>query len=169
MPIIAGLDPGLHGALGLYATDEPDRIDVWDLPKVKVTKRKKEGLEIDWLGFCSLLETIKKCSPDLVVIEAVHSMPKQGVASSFAFGDTFGGQRQLMRYILDCRIALVPPQTWKRMMKVGTSTDDIYVKTCAMFPRHKDLWVTPRGRILHDRCEAAMIAKYGQLILENKV
>ena len=37
-----------------------------------------------------------------------------------------------------------------------------------LFPRLTHLWRTPRGRLLVDRAEAAMIAKYAQLMIVKK-
>lgn len=49
------------------------------------------------------------------VVEAVHSMPKQGVASSFKFGVAFGGAIALAER-LRCTWQLVTPQVWKKAL-----------------------------------------------------
>ena len=52
-------------------------------------------------------------------IESVHSMPKQGVASSFKFGRNFGF---LMGVIttLGFRIELITPQKWTKTLGLGS-------------------------------------------------
>lgn len=73
MTRIVGIDPGLTGALALL--DHAKLIDLTDMPTYN--KRANGTL---------IAETLRRWEPDYVVVEDVHSMPKQGVASSFLFG-----------------------------------------------------------------------------------
>ena len=61
------------------------------------------------------IQTIRGCNDLEVVVEAVHSMPKQGVASSFKFGVAFGGAIALAER-LRCTWQLVTPQVWKKAL-----------------------------------------------------
>ena len=54
------------------------------------------------------------------VIESVHSMPAQGVASSFKFGVAFGMAIAIIERI-NCPWMLVTPQKWKKDM--GLTSD----------------------------------------------
>lgn len=73
MAKIVGIDPGLTGALALL--DGAKLTYIEDMP---VYNKRASGRLIG--------EIISRWDPDYVVIEDVHSMPKQGVASSFLFG-----------------------------------------------------------------------------------
>ena len=73
MSRIVGIDPGLSGALALL--DGGKLIDLMDMP---VHNKRASGRLI--------AETVDRWGPDYSVIEDVHSMPSQGVASSFLFG-----------------------------------------------------------------------------------
>ena len=50
-----------------------------------------------------------------VVVETVHSMPKQGVASSFKFGVAYGGATALADR-LNSAWHMVTPQVWKKAL-----------------------------------------------------
>jgi hypothetical protein len=54
-----------------------------------------------------------------VVVETVHSMPKQGVASSFKFGVAYGGAVALAER-LNCVWHMVTPQVWKKSLKLDS-------------------------------------------------
>ena len=56
------------------------------------------------------------------VIEAVHSMPAQGVASSFKFGMAFGAAIAILERI-NCPWELVTPHKWKADMKLTSDKD----------------------------------------------
>jgi crossover junction endodeoxyribonuclease RuvC len=50
-----------------------------------------------------------------VILEKVHSMPKQGVASTFKFGVNFGIWQGILA-ALNIKFQMVTPQKWKRAM-----------------------------------------------------
>ncbi len=165
MPVIIGIDPGKNGAIAAYDSATGAIGATWAMPQITVSRGKKRRDEVDWAAYAELLWQIKlNYAPSLLVVEQVHSMPRQGIASAFTFGDTYGGQRQLAIHILGCRIELVAPHTWKSAMRIGTALDDIYRAACNRWPGWA--WKTPRGRICHDLCEAALLAAYGHRLLE---
>ena len=101
---------------------------------------------------------------DLVVIEKVHSMPKQGVASSFKFGMTYG-QLQGICVGLGLPFILVTPQQWKKTILTGYDWKGHkevaiqYVKQ-----RFPDINLKPTERSRKDSidmAEAVCIALYG--------
>ena len=53
----------------------------------------------------------------VVALESVHSMPGQGVASTFAFGRAVGAIQALLD-LLPWPVALAEPRIWKREMGV---------------------------------------------------
>ena len=55
----------------------------------------------------------------VAVIENVHSMPAQGVASSFTFGKATGAVQALAQ-IMATRVDLVTPQQWKGHFKLSS-------------------------------------------------
>ena len=88
------------------------------------------------------------------VIEAVHSMPAQGVASSFKFGMAFGAAIAIVERI-NCPWELVTPQKWKRDMCL-TSDKDLSLEMA------RELWPNaPLTRKLDNgRAEALLMAEW---------
>src|SRR5438552_7341674 len=72
------------------------------------------------------------------LLELAHSMPKQGVSSSFKFGDHFGFLRGLL-VAYKIPFALVPAHKWQRAMGCLTHGDKTISKTKAqqLFPHLK--------------------------------
>jgi len=58
-----------------------------------------------------------------VYLEAVHSMPKQGVASTFTFGKGYGIWIGIIAAV-GLRVTFVTPQSWKKMIMEGIHDKD---------------------------------------------
>lgn len=145
-----GVDVGLTGAIAVVSAD--GRLaSVWDMPTA--------GGEVMPGHLATILGDIKG---DLhATVEEVHSMPKQGVASSFGFGTSKG-------IVLGVLGALRIPYTrvsasvWKRATP-GVTADKATSLRAAIekWPHlHEDLRLKK-----HDgRAEALLIADYGRRI-----
>lgn len=98
------------------------------------------GKEIDCKAIVQMLNNIK---PEMVVIEKVHSMPKQGVVSTFKFGMNYGRIIGIVEG-LGIPYVLVTPQTWKKVL-AGTAKDKEaaiqYVKA-----KYPTIQLIPKGR-----------------------
>lgn len=77
MTYFAGIDPGQGGALAIVSDDLQEAY-AWDFPG---SIEAAAGI---------LREVYLEHRPVLLGIEKVHAMPKQGVSSTFAFGQNFG-------------------------------------------------------------------------------
>ncbi len=133
MRVIA-CDVGKKGAFALLGVDNP-----------VADKMPLIGTEIDCKAIAQMLAKVK---PDIVVIEKVHSMPKQGVASMFKFGTNYGLLRGIVEGMgIPC--VLVTPQTWKKVLN-GTKKDK---EAAIQFVRMKypTIKLIPTGcRVPHD-------------------
>lgn len=96
-PAVLGIDPGKHGAIGMVAP----MVEVWPMPDTPH-------------DLAALLRTFDPATTR-VYVEAVHSMPGQGVASTFTFGQGFGVILGVLA-ALDISHTLVTPAKWKRSM-----------------------------------------------------
>ena len=78
MTIIIAIDPGLTGALALYATSAPDRIGVYDMPVVdgEIDPHRLSAIIADW-------------KPDRAAIERVGPMPRDGVRQAWRFAGAY--------------------------------------------------------------------------------
>lgn len=84
-------------------------------------------------------------------IERVHSMPKQGVASSFKFGESYGFLKGLL-VGLAIPFDDVTPQKWQKLMRCMTRGDKNVSKAKAQ-------QLFPGLRITHATADALLIAE----------
>lgn len=119
MPVVSsltrwvGIDPGQSGGISVITggaslptclpMPESER-DIWDVVQRMTETDYSTSLKIH------------------CVIERVHAMPKQGVSSSFKFGQGYGSLRMAL---IAAGISFddVPPQTWMKAMVVKSVKD----------------------------------------------
>ena len=143
-----GVDPGLHGALALIG---PEAVRTFKTPIIKVgIKHHHEVREMARLvAECIYTNRI------FAVLESVHSMPKQGVASSFSFGRGFGMWEGILA-AYGIPYALVSPQTWKAVMLRDMAKD----KGAAKLQAHR-LWPN-LDKLTDGEAEALLLAEFGR-------
>lgn len=155
--IYVGVDPGMKGGLvsifgnDVRATPMPEtERDVWD-----------------WFDAVPPFAT--------AMIESVHSMPKQGVASSFTFGKGYGGLRMALT------AARIPfetadPRTWQKFLGIPPrkkTESKLQFKSRLrafaqrFFPR-LEIWTWGKGKQLAV-CDALLLALYCQRKSEGKL
>jgi len=158
MGLIISIDPGITGAVAVLSDLTRDLIKVVDTPTQKVKRNGKNKTVYDTNAMAALLRPYAKMSNVRGVCEAVHSMPAQGVSSSFNFGMGYGLWLGIMAG-LDISYTTVTPQAWKKHFDlIGQEKKASAEKAAKVFPG-KD-WYTPRGRALDGMADAALIAKY---------
>jgi hypothetical protein len=155
--ISIGIDPGKHGAVGIiWQNGEAEAHDLTPSHADNV------ALLREVIGSADGADEI------LVTIESVHAMPKQGVSSSFDFGQTFGVIIGAL-YALGVPFQLVSPAKWKG--KVFDSSprgkEQAEQKTAArdlarrLFPGLADSLRRVKDA---DRAEAVLMAEYGRRV-----
>lgn len=165
MGVILGIDPGLSG--GLAALDTTTGVmSAWVTPTITLPKAK--GPIFDEVTMVRLLGS---CLGGVAIIERVHAMPKQGVTSTFRFGEGYGLWRGLL-VGLGIPYLAITPQVWKRPLFDTKGLDRKAQKQAAIdfVRRHypEINLVRPRCRVAHDgMADAACLAHYGHLITRN--
>ena len=155
--IVLGIDPGASGGLALLdmsfggstarvlaVTKLPEtERDIWDwIYSSRIRKREFDNHPCDFDRFA--------------VIEHVHSMPKQGVASSFKFGRSYG-------FLRGCLIASgipfteVTPQKWQKALSCMSKGDKNVTKA-----RAQQLF--PDVKVTHAVADALLLAYYGRFV-----
>lgn len=142
MARILGVDPGNTGALCLFERGLP--IDIVDMPVV-------DGRVSPQI----LADAIKKWTCiDQAVIEAVHSMPRQGVASTFKFGFGYGCVHGVVA-ALGIPVVNVSPQKWTKDLGVG-SDKELHRRTAIeTWPGCSEIFARKKDE---GRADAALIA-----------
>ena len=124
-----GIDPGLTGAIAIIS----DEVEIFDAPTAQVG-RKTVLLVSEMVRL--LTKLANQISPMVAAIENVHSMPRQGVASSFSFGKGVGYWIGILA-ALGIPYEEVTPQRWQAAMLDGMqkSKDASRVRAMQMFPQ----------------------------------
>ena len=148
MKCIMGLDPGISGAVAFYFPDQRAGISAYDVPIV--------GKEIN---ASALFDLIHQYAPDLAVIEIVHSMPKQGVASSFNFGMSYGIAKGVVGS-LHIPTINVAPTKWKKHFGLTADKEQARALAISTWPFSEHF----RRKKDNGRAEAALLALYGARI-----
>ena len=148
MKCIMGIDPGISGAVAFYFPDQRAGISAYDVPIV--------GKEIN---ASALFDLIHQYAPDLAVIEIVHSMPKQGVASSFNFGMSYGIAKGVVGS-LHIPTINVAPTKWKKHFGLTADKEQARALAISTWPFSEHF----RRKKDNGRAEAALLALYGARI-----
>jgi crossover junction endodeoxyribonuclease RuvC len=163
--IYIGIDPGLNGAVGVIGEQAGTGCPkVFDTPTMVVSGVKDKRV----YNTAAMALLLKPFSTEnvLVVLESVHSMPKQGVASSFSFGQGLGMWQGIIA-ALGLPLEMPSPQRWKKeiMADQGKDKDASRYKAIQLFPSLA-LRLT---RVKDDgRAEALLMAEYGRRIRKVK-
>lgn len=139
---ILGIDPGLSGGLALIGyTDDVYHDGVCSTAKMPETERDLwEALQdMGTIGYA--------------YIEKVSAMPKQGVSSTFKFGQNYGMLRGML-VALGVPFEAVAPGVWQRSLGCLSHGNKNITKAKA-----QELY--PKLKITHATADALLIATYG--------
>jgi hypothetical protein len=165
--IYIGIDPGLDGGIAVIRIGANGVFtEIYDTPVYEVKSAKKTRREMNLVGIVNLFVGViglsVPASPNLVfvVLEKVHSMPEQGVSSSFNFGRGFGQWEGILA-AMEIPYMLVDPRRWKAEMMpdMGKDKDAARMIAGRLFPQA----VSKLSRKKDDgRAEALLLAEYGR-------
>jgi crossover junction endodeoxyribonuclease RuvC len=152
--IIAGIDPGITGALAL--TDGEGYLKIYPVPVV--------GGQPDYVAWAQQWQGPLKLAGH-VWIEKVAAMPKQGVSSTFTFGERYGFILGLVA-ASGSPFSHVRPQEWKKRVGLVVKADKAAsrIRASELFPAHTENWKLAKD---DGKAEAALIAHYGQMVTER--
>jgi Holliday junction resolvasome RuvABC endonuclease subunit len=143
--VVVGIDPGLSGGMvALNPQGEP----------FLVVALKEDYVVADQL------RTLLPSFHIFAFVERVHSMPKQGVSSTFKFGASWGFIRGVLT-ALKIPFEEPTPQVWQKAMSCLSRGDKNVTK--AMAQR-----LYPEIRWTHATADAALIATYGKRLLAQR-
>lgn len=146
--IILGIDPGMSGGLAILPIGDNGHISA-----------EPSAFKFDCLTEREIADLFWKCFLDsgeqlFAYLERVHSMPKQGVASSFKFGMSYGFLRGCLTTV-GIPFEDLTPQKWQKLMGCMTKGDKNISKA-----RAQQLF--PRLKITHAIADALLIGECGR-------
>jgi crossover junction endodeoxyribonuclease RuvC len=154
---IIGIDPGAHGAIALL---EDGRLrSVVAMPASTVRSKAR-------VDAARLAGVIRDLAPiDVAVCEEVASMPRQGVASMFAFGMAYGVVLGVLG-ALSVPLVLVTPATWKGALRVAATKGEARGRASQLLPEGARLWPLAKD---DGKAEAALIALWYAMKSQNQI
>ena len=142
-----GIDPGQNGAACLLVGD---RVEFYDFEDVS-----SAAAWIDDRRF----ELVKVRA----VLERVHSMPKQGVASSFKFGANFGAWQGILS-AFRIPFEMPTPRQWQKGIIVPSDGPDPKSRSLAVARRlYPQAMESLKRKKDADRADALLMAHWGML------
>tara|TARA_R110002020_G_scaffold213237_1_gene419962 strand:+ start:870 stop:1313 length:444 start_codon:yes stop_codon:yes gene_type:complete len=134
-----GVDPGQSGAIVVIDKDASCQ------GRIKLSETATD-----------IAEAMMGWSPDVQIcmFEKVHSMPGQGVSSTFKFGTSFGFCMGLLASS-KVRYEMVTPHQWQSRMKCKTGGDKRVTKAAAQR-------LFPDDKITHAFADAYLLAEYAR-------
>jgi len=147
---VIGVDPGMSGAIAYV--DHGHLLTVVDMPVV--------GNDIS----TALLTQMVRMHDDVTwaAVERVHSMPKQGVATTFKFGMAYGMVRAAVGGLL-VPMEEPTPNVWKKSFNLDADKEKARLLALKLFPDKAEL-LKNKGH--HGRAEAALIALWCERLHE---
>jgi crossover junction endodeoxyribonuclease RuvC len=138
--VFVGVDPGASGAICVMNDNGYAPIS---LCRLSNTEREVSDF----------LELFRAHADEVTaLIERVHSMPRQGVASSFKFGQSYGFLRGLLT-AHGVPFEEVTPQTWQKAMGCMSKGDKNVTK-------QKAGQLFPAVKVAHWNADALLIAEF---------
>lgn len=151
-----GIDPGVTGAIAwLHKRHDGFDIEIFDMPLQTKIIGKKARHEIDAFEMTRIIQSFGG-SP-ICIIEKVHSMPRQGVVSSFGFGASYGmavGVAAASRL----PIHLVSPNKWKRALGLTSEKSESIALAKQLYPQSTEFLTRKKD---DGRAEALLLAHWG--------
>ncbi len=159
---VIGVDPGKDGAIALAGSD--GSLHLWDMPVHLITVGTGRRKRVDFISLRNLLDPLTSFA-DLGLMEQVGGRPKQSAGAAFVFGWSAAVAWACLIYG-SVPVDTVTAVQWKRHHKVrgkaGKGSEGAIMKRAdEIFPQHRQLFRGPKGGLLVDRAEAAMIARFG--------
>ena len=148
--VIVGIDPGQKGGVAWWDSNLSDYA-CFPMPATR-------------LQLYNTLKALKNEGNIRAIVEGVHSMPKQGVASTFKFGKGYGEVLGILT-ALGAEIIEPTPQAWKKVVLAGTDkSKDAAIQVAEnLYP---DIELVPKGcRKPHDgMADAVCLMHYGRSV-----
>jgi len=152
--VLVAFDPGISGAAAFHTVETSHLLTAEDLPVV--------AGQVDAVSLANRLSEMK---PVAAFVERVGAMPKQGVTSTFKFGQANGVLIGILA-ALHVPVHFITPGTWKRHYGLDADKEKSRLKALQLFPEAAAFFAKKKD---HNKAEASLLAKFGaELLREGK-
>lgn len=150
MDVVVGIDPGSKSAAFAILTRGGRFVHADDAGDLTTPDNVRV--------FADHLDSyLSGCGEAHVVMEQVGAMPKQGVVSSFSFGQGYGALQGIVG-AFGLSVTLVRPQVWKKALGLDSSADKSLVLARQLYPDAAHLLKRAKD---HNRAEAICLSHWG--------
>lgn len=140
--LYAGIDPGASGGIAVIQGDG----SLVECVKMPPTEK-------------DIFECLANCKADFAYLEKVHSMPGQGVSSTFKFGVSYGGLRMAL-IASSIKFEEVTPRTWQKFLGVSAKGKHESKTQFKNRLKAKAQQLFPELKITLAICDALLLAEY---------
>ena len=153
--LIAGIDPGVNGAIAVLDSENPDSVALLNLKKTTINNIH------NWL------HSQLRFRGSEIWVEDIHSMYGMSAKSNFSFGRNLGSILAITELLKGIPPKTVTPKVWQKYIGVTAKGKAIkkQVAKIAQYLYPQAELHGKRGGLLDGRSDALMIAYYG---LHNK-
>jgi crossover junction endodeoxyribonuclease RuvC len=144
---LIGIDPGARGAIALFVGGR--FVEVRAMPTA--IEQRKVRVDAAALG-----TMVREMRPDAAVVERVASMPRQGVASMFAFGQAYGIVLGALG-ALGIPVTMIGAAEWKGALRVPAAKGEARARASQLIPSGAVFWPLAKD---DGKSEACLIALY---------
>lgn len=156
-----GIDPGFKGGIALF--EDGKCLECFPMPLYEMSNGKNT-VDCKFLARYILEKQVKT-----IIIEQVHTMPGQGVASSGNFMKNFGKILGMCEG-LEREVIQISPQKWKKLVLKEDYAHDMKqgaIDFCIKLFPHIDLKPTKRSKIPHDGMADAICIGVSLYVLKD--
>jgi Holliday junction resolvasome RuvABC endonuclease subunit len=139
--LVLGIDPGVNGAAALI------RVEAGTIAHCLIRPWAIDGMELPAMV----------AKADLVVVEAQHASPQQGVRSAFALGQAYGAVRGALAAAGHPAVVYVQPAVWRGSYGLGGGA----AGKQAGVAMARDVLHDPERPMTHDEADAVLLAWWG--------
>ena len=157
--LIAGIDPGVNGAIAVLDSENTDSVALLNLKKTTINNIH------NWL------HSQLRFRGSEIWVEDIHSMYGMSAKSNFSFGRNLGTILTITELLKGIPPKTVTPKVWQKYVGVTTKGKAIkkQVAKIAQYLYPQAELHGKRGGLLDGRSDALMIAYYGLHNLKEKV
>lgn len=156
MNLVAGIDPGICGAICLYDPATERIEEIFDMPTIEITRNGSKRRQIDLYALARWMDEhakdIKKA-----FIENPQGMPGMAANATYQLGHSVGVIKMAVAANL-IPMDLISPQAWKKTMALTKDKDSCRLRASQLSPKHADLWARKKD---DGRAEAFLLTQYG--------
>jgi hypothetical protein len=158
---IVGIDPGFNGGIALF--EDGKCLECMVMPLYEM-ENGKNTIDCKFISKYLLNNQVKT-----VIIEQVHTMPGQGIASSGNFMKNFGKILGTCE-ALEREVIEISPQKWKKLVLRDEYAHDMKqgaIDFCLKHFPHIDLMASKRCKKPHDGKSDAMCIAVSYYVLKD--